>query len=50
MFKVKKLCPLEVLGVGFVLNMVYKAELKQIQTQEVDPFETAKKTAETILF
>ena len=38
MFKVQKLCPLEVLGVDFVLNMVYKAGLKQTQTKEVDQF------------
>ena len=43
--KVKKLCPLEVLGVDFVLNMAYEAELKKIQTQEKEPLQRIEKTA-----
>lgn len=37
-FKVDKLCPLEVLRVDFCFqHVVYEAELKHIETREVDP-------------
>ena len=37
-FSAEKLCPLEVLRVDFCFeHVVYEAELKHIETREVDP-------------
>ena len=45
MSEFKKLCPREVLGVDFVLNMVYKAKLKKIPTQEVHPLNNRRENS-----